>query len=126
MRLLLLSSDIIKYPTEVVLYFSLYSCLSISCDSKQYYYYVHSQPNKDQQWARAMEYVNGVPELNYMTQIVIMMYEDPTKVYTIRERVFCFRKILSGLYAFERTEFCSYSTSYKYQSIISEFAVSQY
>ncbi|KAK2149564.1 hypothetical protein LSH36_446g00009 [Paralvinella palmiformis] len=36
-------------------------------------------PNKDQQWARAMEYVNGVPELNYMTQIVIMMYEDPTK-----------------------------------------------
>ena len=38
------------------------------------------QPVKDEQWARAMEYVNAVSELNYMTQIVIMMYEDPTKV----------------------------------------------
>jgi len=27
-----------------------------------------------------MEYVNSVSELNYMTQIVIMVYEDPTKV----------------------------------------------
>jgi len=27
-----------------------------------------------------MEYVNSVSELNYMTQIVIMLYEDPTKV----------------------------------------------
>lgn len=33
----------------------------------------------DEQWQRAMEYVNGVSELNYMTQIVIMLYEDPTK-----------------------------------------------
>jgi len=27
-----------------------------------------------------MEYVNSVSELNYMTQIVIMLYENPTKV----------------------------------------------
>ena len=38
------------------------------------------QPEQDEQWGRAMKYVNEVPELNYMTQIVIMMYEDPTKV----------------------------------------------
>ncbi|XP_042146437.1 inositol hexakisphosphate and diphosphoinositol-pentakisphosphate kinase isoform X6 [Ixodes scapularis] len=35
---------------------------------------------KDEQWRRAMEYINAVTELNYMTQIVIMLYEDPTKV----------------------------------------------
>jgi len=28
-----------------------------------------------------MEYVNNASELNYMTQIVIMVYEDPNKVY---------------------------------------------
>ena len=33
----------------------------------------------DEQWCRAMEYVSLVSELNYMTQIVIMLYEDPTK-----------------------------------------------
>ena len=38
------------------------------------------QTEKDKQWARAMEYINCVSELNYMTQIVIMLYEDPTKV----------------------------------------------
>ncbi|CAH1111385.1 unnamed protein product [Psylliodes chrysocephalus] len=34
---------------------------------------------KDEQWRRAMEYVSCVSELNYMSQIVIMLYEDPTK-----------------------------------------------
>ncbi len=33
----------------------------------------------DEQWERAMEYVSVVSELNYMTQVVIMLYEDPTK-----------------------------------------------
>nr|XP_039247814.1 inositol hexakisphosphate and diphosphoinositol-pentakisphosphate kinase 2-like isoform X3 [Styela clava] len=33
----------------------------------------------DDQWKRAMEYVNAVSELNYMTQIVIMLYEDPNE-----------------------------------------------
>ncbi|XP_077562013.1 inositol hexakisphosphate and diphosphoinositol-pentakisphosphate kinase isoform X19 [Haemaphysalis longicornis] len=41
---------------------------------------------KDEQWRRAMEYVNAVTELNYMTQIVIMLYEDPTKDQQSEER----------------------------------------
>ncbi|XP_078606082.1 inositol hexakisphosphate and diphosphoinositol-pentakisphosphate kinase 2-like isoform X7 [Branchiostoma floridae x Branchiostoma japonicum] len=31
----------------------------------------------DEQWKRALEYMSAVTELNYMTQIVIMLYEDP-------------------------------------------------
>lgn len=38
------------------------------------------QEAKDDQWKRAMEYLKVVSELNYMTQIVIMLYEDPNKV----------------------------------------------
>lgn len=34
---------------------------------------------KDEQWRRAMEYISMVSELNYMSQVVIMLYEDPTK-----------------------------------------------
>ena len=41
---------------------------------------VRPQVLSDEQWGRAMEYIDRVSELNYMTQIVIMMYEDPTKV----------------------------------------------
>jgi inositol hexakisphosphate/diphosphoinositol-pentakisphosphate kinase len=41
---------------------------------------------KDEQWKRAMEYVSAVPELNYLTQIVIMLYEDPTKDEQSEER----------------------------------------
>lgn len=37
------------------------------------------QITKDEQWRRAMEYVSMVSELNYMSQVVIMLYEDPTK-----------------------------------------------
>nr|VZI12837.1 unnamed protein product [Spirometra erinaceieuropaei] len=33
---------------------------------------------KDEQWRRAMDYVTTVPELNYLSQVVIMIYEDPT------------------------------------------------
>lgn len=33
-----------------------------------------------------MEYVSMVSELNYMSQIVIMLYEDPTKDPTSEER----------------------------------------
>ncbi|XP_064645271.1 inositol hexakisphosphate and diphosphoinositol-pentakisphosphate kinase 2-like isoform X5 [Lineus longissimus] len=40
----------------------------------------------DKQWQRAMDYVAAISELNYMTQIVIMMYEDPTKEPTSEER----------------------------------------
>lgn len=40
---------------------------------------------KDEQWKRAMDYLNVVNELNYMTQIVIMLYEDPNKVFEMYE-----------------------------------------
>lgn len=40
----------------------------------------------DEQWRRAMEYISMVSELNYMSQIVIMLYEDPTKDPCSEER----------------------------------------
>uniref|UniRef100_A0A8C2WNA0 Inositol hexakisphosphate and diphosphoinositol-pentakisphosphate kinase n=1 Tax=Cyclopterus lumpus TaxID=8103 RepID=A0A8C2WNA0_CYCLU len=44
------------------------------------------QEENDQQWKRAMDYLSAVSELNYMTQIVIMLYEDNTKDLTSEER----------------------------------------
>ncbi|XP_035246656.1 inositol hexakisphosphate and diphosphoinositol-pentakisphosphate kinase 2 isoform X4 [Anguilla anguilla] len=41
---------------------------------------------KDDQWKRAMDYLKVVSELNYMTQIVIMLYEDPNKDPSSEER----------------------------------------
>ena len=41
---------------------------------------------QDEQWRRAMEYVSQVPELNYLSQIVIMLYEDSSKDITSEER----------------------------------------
>ncbi|XP_044061245.1 inositol hexakisphosphate and diphosphoinositol-pentakisphosphate kinase 2 isoform X10 [Siniperca chuatsi] len=41
---------------------------------------------KDQQWKRAMDYLSAVSELNYMTQIVIMLYEDNNKDLSSEER----------------------------------------
>lgn len=38
------------------------------------------QEQKDRQWKQAMDYLSAVSELNYMTQIVIMLYEDNDKV----------------------------------------------
>ena len=32
--------------------------------------------NDDEQWKSALAYINTIPELNYLTQIVIMLYED--------------------------------------------------
>ncbi|XP_055384691.1 inositol hexakisphosphate and diphosphoinositol-pentakisphosphate kinase isoform X2 [Condylostylus longicornis] len=40
----------------------------------------------DEQWRRAMDYISMVSELNYMSQIVIMLYEDPTKDPSSEER----------------------------------------
>ncbi|XP_034049958.1 inositol hexakisphosphate and diphosphoinositol-pentakisphosphate kinase 2 isoform X5 [Thalassophryne amazonica] len=40
----------------------------------------------DQQWKRAMDYLSAVSELNYMTQIVIMLYEDNNKDLSSEER----------------------------------------
>ncbi|XP_046549302.1 inositol hexakisphosphate and diphosphoinositol-pentakisphosphate kinase 2-like isoform X16 [Haliotis rubra] len=36
-------------------------------------------PKKDEQWKRAMDFLSATAELNYMTQIVLMMFEDPSK-----------------------------------------------
>ncbi|VDP77932.1 unnamed protein product [Echinostoma caproni] len=33
----------------------------------------------DEQWRRAMDYVSSISEINYLAQIVIMIYEDPTE-----------------------------------------------
>lgn len=44
------------------------------------WFFFHKE-SKDEQWKRAMDYLNVVNELNYMTQIVIMLYEDPNKVF---------------------------------------------
>uniref|UniRef100_A0A8C9VCV0 Inositol hexakisphosphate and diphosphoinositol-pentakisphosphate kinase n=1 Tax=Scleropages formosus TaxID=113540 RepID=A0A8C9VCV0_SCLFO len=44
------------------------------------------QEDKDQQWKRAMDYLGAVTELNYMTQIVIMLYEDNNKDPSSEER----------------------------------------
>ncbi|GIY22700.1 hypothetical protein CDAR_203983 [Caerostris darwini] len=44
------------------------------------------EDSQDEQWRRAMEYVSAVSELNYMTQVVIMLYEDPTKDVCSEER----------------------------------------
>ncbi|XP_071348378.1 inositol hexakisphosphate and diphosphoinositol-pentakisphosphate kinase 2-like isoform X8 [Trachinotus anak] len=41
---------------------------------------------KDQQWKQAMDYLSAVTELNYMTQIVIMLYEDNNKDPSSEER----------------------------------------
>ncbi|XP_041965824.1 inositol hexakisphosphate and diphosphoinositol-pentakisphosphate kinase 2 isoform X11 [Alosa sapidissima] len=41
---------------------------------------------KDEQWRQAMDYLGAVSELNYMTQIVIMLYEDNNKDPSSEER----------------------------------------
>ena len=45
-----------------------------------------------------MDYVDAVSELNYMTQIVIMMYEDPTKVshFVIKSHMLNYLKFSVG------------------------------
>ena len=34
--------------------------------------------DQDEQWKTALGFLNRIPELNYLTQIVIMLYEDPS------------------------------------------------
>nr|KAF6388396.1 diphosphoinositol pentakisphosphate kinase 1 [Myotis myotis] len=41
---------------------------------------------KDAQWQRALAYLSAISELNYMTQIVIMLYEDNTQDPLSEER----------------------------------------
>ncbi|XP_066492008.1 inositol hexakisphosphate and diphosphoinositol-pentakisphosphate kinase 1 [Tiliqua scincoides] len=42
--------------------------------------------SQDPQWKRAMDYLGAISELNYMTQIVIMLYEDNNKDPSSEER----------------------------------------
>ncbi|KAB1277689.1 Inositol hexakisphosphate and diphosphoinositol-pentakisphosphate kinase 1 [Camelus dromedarius] len=44
------------------------------------------QETKDAQWQRALAYLSAISELNYMTQIVIMLYEDNTRDPLSEER----------------------------------------
>ncbi len=37
------------------------------------------KPLNDEQWKHAMNYLDTVSELNYLTQIVIMLYEDSSE-----------------------------------------------
>ncbi|XP_077993312.1 inositol hexakisphosphate and diphosphoinositol-pentakisphosphate kinase 2-like [Glandiceps talaboti] len=57
------------YFTSESLIHSLLNCLRLGGLCNEY----------DEQWKRATEYLGAVKELNYMTQIVIMLYEDPNK-----------------------------------------------
>jgi inositol hexakisphosphate/diphosphoinositol-pentakisphosphate kinase len=41
---------------------------------------------RDEQWKRSMEFLSAISELNYLSQIVIMLYEDPTKEPTSDDR----------------------------------------
>nr|XP_055219531.1 inositol hexakisphosphate and diphosphoinositol-pentakisphosphate kinase 1 isoform X4 [Gorilla gorilla gorilla]XP_055219532.1 inositol hexakisphosphate and diphosphoinositol-pentakisphosphate kinase 1 isoform X4 [Gorilla gorilla gorilla] len=41
---------------------------------------------QDTQWQRALDYLSAISELNYMTQIVIMLYEDNTQDPLSEER----------------------------------------
>uniref|UniRef100_A0A8C5G751 Inositol hexakisphosphate and diphosphoinositol-pentakisphosphate kinase n=1 Tax=Gouania willdenowi TaxID=441366 RepID=A0A8C5G751_GOUWI len=50
------------------------------CDDGHVFLVVFLKEEKDQQWKRAMDYLSAVSELNYMTQIVIMLYEDNNKL----------------------------------------------
>ncbi|RZF35061.1 hypothetical protein LSTR_LSTR009653 [Laodelphax striatellus] len=40
----------------------------------------------DEQWKRAMDYIGVIPELNYMSRVVIMLYEDPKNDVSSDER----------------------------------------
>ncbi|XP_028926656.1 inositol hexakisphosphate and diphosphoinositol-pentakisphosphate kinase 1 isoform X9 [Ornithorhynchus anatinus] len=42
--------------------------------------------SQDAQWQRALTYLSAISELNYMTQIVIMLYEDNTRDPSSEER----------------------------------------
>lgn len=50
------------------------------------YFGQKGEEGADEQWRRAMDYVSQISELNYMSQVVIMLYEDPTKDPTSEQR----------------------------------------
>lgn len=70
---------------ECICVLTVFSCKLTALSSKCIFSYIailsrfNLKETKDEQWKRAMDYLNFVNELNYMTQIVIMLYEDPNK-----------------------------------------------
>lgn len=41
--------------------------------------YISPIQESDPNWQNSCDYLGGIRELNYMTQIVLMLYEDPSK-----------------------------------------------
>ena len=41
------------------------------------------QAGAESQWERALSFLDATAELNYMSQIVFMLFEDPSKVRQI-------------------------------------------
>ncbi|XP_033125295.1 inositol hexakisphosphate and diphosphoinositol-pentakisphosphate kinase 2-like isoform X2 [Anneissia japonica] len=70
----------------------------------------------DPQWKRAMEYLSAVRELNYMSQIVIMLYEDPKKDPSSEDRFHVELHFSPGARGyednFEVPESCGFRPSY--------------
>ncbi|XP_071942170.1 inositol hexakisphosphate and diphosphoinositol-pentakisphosphate kinase 2-like isoform X2 [Antedon mediterranea] len=70
----------------------------------------------DPQWKRAMEYLSAVRELNYMSQIVIMLYEDPKKDPTSEDKFHVELHFSPGARGlednFDVPESCGYRPSY--------------
>ena len=54
--------------------------LKLNHDDRLTFIFFHTtnQGMKDSQCERAVEYLSQTSELNYLTQIVFMQYEDPT------------------------------------------------
>lgn len=46
----------------------------------------------DEQWSNAINFLDRIPELNYLTQIVIMLYEDPNVVITVTHQ-YLFKRV---------------------------------
>ncbi|KAH0628115.1 hypothetical protein JD844_008860 [Phrynosoma platyrhinos] len=78
--------DCIKYDVQHNISLKLENTMELYRLSKALADIVIPQASKDEQWKRAMDYLNVVSELNYMTQIVIMLYEDPNKEPSSEER----------------------------------------
>ena len=54
---------------------------NVTCIEKKFIcFFLILKEVKDEQWKKAMDFLSTTPELNYMTQINIMMFEDPSKV----------------------------------------------
>ncbi len=57
------------------------------------------EDENDEQWKTAISFLNRIPELNYLTQIVIMLYEDPNVEPNSDKRFHVELHFSSGAYA---------------------------